>query len=458
MLKELTLKNFKLWKSIEAMQLAPITGLFGTNSSGKSSVLQALLLLKQTLESSDRSLPLHLGRERDYVELGSFRDVIWAHKEDALLSFAFRWELAEELAIKDPENPTVQLLRGDEMRFVTEIDSPDGEKLRVHRLGYQIGGKDFTLTRKEKNNQYQLSPTQQEEGFNFIRTPGRPWDLPAPFKFHGFPDQAITYYQNSAFLPDLQHELEEQFSRLYYLGPLREYPKRRYVWSGGEPVDVGRHGERAVDALLAARERKSYISRGPRKHYWTLDRMLAHWLKEMDLISGFSVDRIAKGESIYEVRVQRMPDSASVSLTDVGFGVSQVLPVLVLCYYAKAGSTLLFEQPEIHLHPSVQSSLADLFIDVAQHRNIQIIVESHSEHLLNRLQRRMAEEEVCQDDLALYFCETGKDEAQLRPLETDSFGNIKNWPKDFFGDRFGETVARQEAALQRKIAEQEEEG
>ena len=455
MLKELTLKNFKLWKSVDAMRLAPITGLFGTNSSGKSSILQALLLLKQTLESSDRSLALHLGGERDYVELGSFRDVIWAHQEDALLRFAFRWELAEELKIKDPEDPTVQLLQGNEMTFATEINSPDGEKLRVRRLDYQVGGKDFALTRKEKSNQYQLSPTQQEEGFRFIRTPGRPWDLPAPFKFHGFPDQAITYYQNSAFLPDLQHELEEQFSRLYYLGPLREYPKRRYVWSGGEPVDVGRRGERAVDAILAARERKSYISRGRYKRHRTLDYMIAHWLKKMDLIHDFSVDRITERESIYEVRVQRMPDSASVLLTDVGFGVSQVLPVLVLCYYAEAGSTLLFEQPEIHLHPSVQSSLADLFIDVAQHRNIQIIVESHSEHLLNRLQRRMAEEEVRQDDLALYFCETRRNEANLVPLETDSVGNIRNWPKDFFGDRFGETAARQEAALQRKIAEQE---
>ncbi len=455
MLKELTLKNFKLWKSVKAMQLAPITGLFGTNSSGKSSILQALLLLKQTLESSDRSLALHLGGERDYVELGSFHDVIWKHKEDASLRFAFRWELAKELKIKDPEDPTVQLLRGKEMNFATEIDSPDGEKLRVRRLSYQVGGKRFALTRNEKRNRYLLSPTRPGEDFRFIRTPGRPWGLPAPFKFHGFPDQAITYYQNSAFLPDLQHELEEQLSRLYYLGPLREYPKRRYVWSGSEPVDVGRRGERAVDAILTARERKSYISRGRYKRRRTLDHMLAHWLKKMHLIHDFSVDRVAEGGSIFEVRVQRMPDSASVLLTDVGFGVSQVLPVLVLCYYVKAGSTLLFEQPEIHLHPSVQSSLADLFIDVAQHRNIQIIVESHSEHLLNRLQRRMAEETVCQDDLALYFCETGESEAKLEPLETDPFGNIKNWPKDFFGNRFGETAARQEAALRRKIAEQE---
>ena len=156
------------------MRLAPITGLFGTNSSGKSSIIQALLLLKQTLESSDRSLPLHLGGERDYVELGLFRDVIWSHKEDALLSFAFRWELAEELEIKDPENPTAQLLQGNEMTFVTEIDSPNGERLRVRRLCYTFSGRDFALTRKERSNQYQLSPTEQRPGFRFIRTPGRP--------------------------------------------------------------------------------------------------------------------------------------------------------------------------------------------------------------------------------------------------------------------------------------------
>ncbi len=457
MFKTLTLKNFKSWKSsIDSMPLAPITGLFGTNSSGKSSIIQALLLLKQTLESPDRSLPLHLGGERDYVELGQFRDVIWSHQEDAPLNFAFQWELINNLEIVDPKNPTALVFKGREMAFSTEIDSPNGEKLRVHRLCYTFDGQDFALTRKEKGNQYQLSPTTQGNGFRFVRTHGRTWELPAPFKFHGFPDQVITYYQNTGFLPDLQRELEDQFSRVFYLGPLREYPKRRYVWSGSEPIDVGRRGERAIDALLAARDRKpdNYINRGKRKRRWTLDRMLAHWLKEMDLIHDFSVERVSEKGSVYEVRVKKSPGSASVLLTDVGFGVSQVLPVLVLCYYAEEGSTLIFEQPEIHLHPSVQSSLADLFIDVAKHRNIQIIVESHSEHLLNRLQRRIAEQVIPKDDIALYFCKTAGREANLVPLETDLFGDITNWPRDFFGDRFAEVAARQEAALQRQVQEQ----
>ena len=92
-------------------------------------------------------------------------------------------------------------------------------------------------------------------------------------------------------------------------------------------------------------------------------------------------------------------------ITDVGFGVSQILPVLVLCFYAPKGSTIILEQPEIHLHPAVQAGLADVLIDAYKRRDVQIIVESHSEHFLRRLQRRVAEEALPNDDLAVYFCE-----------------------------------------------------
>ena len=142
-------------------------------------------------------------------------------------------------------------------------------------------------------------------------------------------------------------------------------------------------------------------------------------------------------------------------ITDVGFGVSQILPVLVMCYYVPEGSTILLEQPEIHLHPSVQMGLADVFIDVAKNRNVQIILESHSEHLLNRLQLRLADESVGKDDVALYFCDAGSAGSRLNELDIDLFGDIKNWPVDFFGDQFGEVAARQEAQLERKIRDGE---
>jgi predicted ATPase len=162
-----------------------------------------------------------------------------------------------------------------------------------------------------------------------------------------------------------------------------------------------------------------------------------------------TVDSIGNGSGLYEVRVKRGPKTPDGLITDVGFGASQILPVLVLCYYVAEGSTILLEQPEIHLHPSVQMGLADVFVDVMKNRDIQIILESHSEHLLTRLQRRLAGA-LGRDQVALYFCTAGSSGSELQPLDLDMFGNITHWPKDFFGDRFGETAAMQEAGLNRK--------
>jgi predicted ATPase len=98
----------------------------------------------------------------------------------------------------------------------------------------------------------------------------------------------------------------------------------------------------------------------------------------------------------------------------------------------------------------VQSGLADVLVDAAKTRNLQIIVESHSEHLLRRLQRRIAEEKLDPSLVGLYFCSLEGGESILTPLELDEFGNIRNWPEDFFGDEFGELNATARAALERK--------
>jgi len=143
------------------------------------------------------------------------------------------------------------------------------------------------------------------------------------------------------------------------------------------------------------------------------------------------------------------------NLTDVGFGISQVLPVVVSCFYASPHTTILMEQPELHLHPAVQSELADLFIEAIharqnnQDRNIQFIIESHSEHFLHRLQRRIAEEHLEQKEVALYFCESAEEGSLLHPLEIDLLGNIRNWPPDFFGDVTSDLVAMTEAGARR---------
>ncbi|MBC6473671.1 MAG: AAA family ATPase [Hormoscilla sp. GM102CHS1] len=173
---------------------------------------------------------------------------------------------------------------------------------------------------------------------------------------------------------------EDLFSRIYYLGPLRDYLRRRYLWTGEPPEDVGQRGELAISALLASRSREK-IS--------TIERRVASWLRELELIYDFRLQAIAEE---YQVRVKRTPQASEVLITDVDFGVSQILPVL--CYYAPVGSIIILEQPEIHLHPAVQAGLADVLIDAINTRKVQIILESHSEHLLRRLQRRVAEQQL----------------------------------------------------------------
>jgi len=154
---------------------------------------------------------------------------------------------------------------------------------------------------------------------------------------------------------------------------------------------MGQRGERVVEAILAARESGFRLSRGKGIPKETLEKRVATWLKELGLIDSFLVEPISKeGGNIHRVKVRRSSNSPDVLITDVGFGVSQILPAIVLCYYAPQGSIIILEQPEIHLHPAVQAGLADVFIDAVRTRGVQIIFASHSEHLLRRLQRRVA--------------------------------------------------------------------
>lgn len=102
MITALQAEQFKSWANTGRIRMAPITGLFGTNSSGKTSILQLLLLLKQTVESADRQRVLHTGDERTYTDLGTFFDIIHAHQIPNTLTISVAWKLAKNLQILDP--------------------------------------------------------------------------------------------------------------------------------------------------------------------------------------------------------------------------------------------------------------------------------------------------------------------------------------------------------------------
>ncbi len=442
MLHRLSFTNFKTWAAVE-LKFGKITGLFGTNSSGKTSIIQFLLLLKQTKEATDRGISLDLNGP--YVELGAYRDMIFRHDETKGLEWTLDFSRDRDLVLVDPSRKrTESFARGSELSIRSAL-SPRAFGASAELLEYKLGGVSFRLAPKGPGSTAHELVSEGSD-FGFLRTVGRPWDIPGPVKSYAFPDQARTYFQNASFLSNLEAAFEEQMDEIYYLGPLREDPQRDYLWARSRPRDVGLRGEKAVDAILAATiaDERRNRKRGGRLR--PFQEMVAYWLREMGLIEEFQVDEIAPGSNRWQAKVLVRKRGTRALLTDVGFGVSQVLPVVTLLQYVPEGATVILEQPEIHLHPLAQANLADVIANAAIHRSVQIIIESHSEHLLLRLQRQIAEGAMSADDLNLYFSQTQEDgSSKLQPLQIDLLGNISNWPPHFMGEEVGplsETVWR----------------
>lgn len=460
MIKGLEITNFKAWRNTGPIRFAPITVLFGPNSSGKSSIQQFLLMLKQTTESPDRRRVFHAGGEGSTpVALGSFRDFVFGHDTTREVEFSLTWHLPDDLEITDPKADRKYEVTDLSFRARVGQGADRRGQLQVREMSYTPekpdGTKIMSVSMQPtagRPNEYDLSATE----YTLVRNRGRKWKLPPPVRFYGFPAEAVAYFQNTDFTADLALELERELRLLTYLGPLRTPPARNYKWSGDSPEHVGWEGERTIDAVLAASDRR--LNSGPRRKLEPFQALIARWLKTMGLIESFEIVPVAEGSDVYEARVLAPHRNDTVLLPDVGFGVSQVLPVVVECFYAQPNTTIIMEQPEIHLHPAVQAQLADLFIETVQSReraaarNIQLIIESHSEHFLRRLQRRIAEGAIEATDVALYFCDTDESGAVLRPLEVDLFGNIINWPTDFFGDQMEDIAAQAKISLERRIA------
>lgn len=407
-------------------------------------------MLKQTKDATDRALSLDLNG--DYVKLGTMRDVIHGHDESREVDWRIKFGLPQELVLRNPSGGVVSRSRKITLRAKVDVQAMAP---RSRSLSYKLGNARFVLSgRKADENSFDLRAESAVEGeevdFKFLRTQGRKWQLPPSIKSYAFPDQARTYYQNASFLSDLEAAYEEAIDRIYYLGPLRVYPERDYLWARSRPTDVGQRGEKTIDAILAATVAGEQRNLRPGAHYRPFQAVIAHWLREMGLIENFSVVELAEGSNRWQAKVQTRRGASEVLLTDVGFGVSQVLPVVTLLQYVPEGSTVILEQPEIHLHPLAQAGLADVIIQAAVHRNVQVILESHSEHLLLRLQRRMAEQAIASDNVKLYFCDAPSGSSIMTPLEVDTYGNIQNWPDRFMGDAFTETAEAELARLHRQ--------
>ena len=251
---------------------------------------------------------------------------------------------------------------------------------------------------------------------------------------------------------DLENELS---LHLEYLGPLRERPKSLYLHSGNAITEIGESGQYAAQILWLERDNK--IQYRPRVDSPDEEVTLSEAVN--DALHQLGLSQSVKTESVRSMMYQILlglnssDNKRSVTIADVGFGVSQLLPILVLCLRAHTSAIILLEQPEIHLHPKLQANLADFLLAVAS-QGIRIVVETHSDHFINRLRRRIAEDQTdkLKDQINILFVHPPRGEhgATIEPLQLTRFGVIENWPSDFLPEAADEAEAIFAAGIEKR--------
>ena len=458
MIYRLALRNFKGWRELE-LDMAPITLLFGTNSSGKTAVLQALLLLKQTVNSRDPNQHLNFGGgKRDYVGFGSYQDLAYGHDMNAKVGIGLKWtpRMESQISLRNflGDHGAIETLghnvswRYDDDIVIEEL----GLSVTTDQLD-RIDNQYIRFCRREQDK-YKIEVSQSfaelienggslalEESSDGTKT------VPSPESCYRLP--YILYlrstYMRGGYPPHLFGlEMERLVDLCRYLGPLRVKPERLYIWTGDDKSQLTNlDGSDAIAELISSLKADG-----------SLHNQVSEGLGKLGLLDSFTMRPVDEKHRIYEPIVKHFGQESS--LTDVGFGVSQVLPVLTLLFSAPVGSIILLEQPELHLHPSAQAGLADLMLLAAEERQLQLIVETHSEHLLRRFQRRIAEVEMDfakHENIKAYFCNPTADGLVAEEVIVDRFGQIDNWPEHFFGDIGGDLHNMAKAAITRRRGE-----
>ena len=233
------------------------------------------------------------------------------------------------------------------------------------------------------------------------------------------------------------------------IGPFRTPPERRYAFGGFGASRGGPNGEQAINLLITETMLRSSGAT-------SLHSALAFWIKHLKLARSLRVRDIAKRLNLFEVDVKGTGVGAKANLADVGFGVSQILPVLVEGLLMRRGGIYLVQQPEIHLHPDAQAGLADFLIYLACN-GVITVVETHSEYLLLRLRRRLAEggrpvmphnrkstfamPRLNKNEVSVLFTGTDDGEVVVRELEIGESFQFENLPSGFMSQALDDRLA-----------------
>ena len=440
-MKAIRLQRFKGYRDSGWIDLRPpIILLLGANSAGKSALLNSLLMLKQSLEDLTYENPFVFYAKKG-IDIGSFEDAVFRHEVDIKKPMIFSFDIEVEkdfsefglnkgnsiiLSIKVAYNKkrrTNVVIGFDMVR--------DSDKKCI--LSMRKASTSLTAKTIFKSDLFEVPENTTLRWYNFL--PGIPSN-----KTKEEPVDAILN-ELAELGRDIAPHIIRDLANVVHIGPLRQEPDRTYHFTGETPSDVGRDGRDALKILFLDKYSADSIDLISDVNHW-LEKM--GYVLEWDVLKGGMAHLMLKDKS--EIQI---------NLKDVGFGISQLLPVLIQGYVAREEQIILMEQPEIHLHPRAQADLGDLFIALAKQKKF-LSAETHSEHLMLRLRRRIAEREIPKEMVGIYFIEWKDGESVVSRIELDDYGQMVNVPegfKTFFSDDFEETMKITEEIAKRHAEE-----
>ena len=391
MLTEFELRNFKCFEALK-LRLAPLTLLCGLNGMGKSSLMQALLLLRQSQAAGE----LDKGRlvlGGDFVDLGTGQDVLFEDATSDSIGFSLRHSEAPE---------TLML----SFAYIK-----DGDRLAAMDVDSSIAA------RGAQSNHVMVHQDTPADGFLSSHEGRRTWDEIPPL------GGRVTYVNAERIGPRKFHLHSEELARR---------------------GDIGTRGDFALNYLASIQDQRLQEN-DPRCEGTPSRRLFSiveNWLQDVSpgahlkletvtdadaIIAGFSFDR----RNDIETRRYRS--------TNVGFGLSYIIPVLV-ALLEPAGSLCMIENPEAHLHPRGQTRLAELAVR-ASLAGVQVIIETHSDHFLDGIRIAVRDEIVDPSKVAIHYFQRTGTRAEVSSPTIDSNGRVSFWPEGFF-DQHEENLSR----------------
>ena len=378
---KLSVNRFKSIFELENFEFKPLTMLTGINSSGKTSLVQSLLLLKQTLESESKEALILDGK---YLSASSVHELVFGKDETDHFAFTIELDNADlqKLSVYDEKTITY-------IKYKVSFHVNSGVFVRSVEVDVILGkfAMGFSLVLDESVNdgrKYKITPKNLtvKHGNSFV-------DFTKPFnvafsnffpQFASRPDKSGDLTITLPFMNDVMKLVSGYFANIYYVGPLRVKPDPIISYANGDFKNVGSDG---LYTRFVLHNRKDDMVNAKENLLQATNRWIC---KELELAE--SIEAIKDGTSSYRVVLRNK--GIDVDLCHIGLGVSQILPIIVQGLLVPEGGTLIVDSPEVHMHPSVQADLVDFFIELAKNGR-KVVFETHSDHMITRLRRRIAE-------------------------------------------------------------------